>query len=92
MRRLGIICAVLMLAVAPTALGASASPTTKVYGGQAAPTQGTLDATGSSTKPDSASTGTLPFTGVDLGLVLVAGIGLVVMGYSLRRIARGADK
>ena len=43
-------------------------------------------------RPEIAGFGTLPFTGVDLGLVLVAGIGLVVMGYSLRRIARGADR
>jgi len=86
------VCVVLMLAVVPTALGAGSSPTGEVYGGQGAPTQGSLGASGPTTKPDSASTGTLPFTGVDLGLVLVAGVGLVVMGLSLRRIARGADR
>lgn len=33
---------------------------------------------------------TLPFTGVDLALLLIAGIVLVIAGFSLRRITRKA--
>lgn len=83
------------LALVPAALAAS-GPTGAVYGGEAGPTQNNLGGkttTDPSVKPDVATAGgTLPFTGVDLGVVVIAGVGLIVMGASLRRIARGSDR
>ncbi|MFN8223545.1 MAG: hypothetical protein U0R50_09935 [Gaiellales bacterium] len=82
---------VVALALVPAAVAGS-GPTGDVYGGQAGPTQQSLG-NETTVKPESASAGgTLPFTGVDLGLIVVAGVGLVVMGASLRRIARGSDR
>ena len=73
----------LMLA-APSASAAGGSATTvSQYGGESA-VQGTL-VTGTSA-PKAA--GTLPFTGLDLGVIVLAGVALVVMGVSLRRYAR----
>lgn len=39
----------------------------------------------------SPTSGTLPFTGMDLGLVGLAGMALVGLGFSLRQIARNTD-
>jgi hypothetical protein len=39
----------------------------------------------------SPTSGTLPFTGMDLGLVGLAGIVLLGLGFSLRQIARDTD-
>jgi len=73
---------------------ALASKTTDAaYGGQGAPIVKVIGAKSTITKPAVASTGgKLPFTGVDLSLVVIAGVGLVLMGASLRRIARGSDR
>lgn len=38
-------------------------------------------------KQPTPSASTLPFTGVDLGLSLAVGVGLVLMGLGIRRIA-----
>jgi len=73
-----------LLIVVPAAGAASGSgATTTQYGGQSG-VQGTLGE--SATAPS--TSGTLPFTGVDLGVIVLAGIVLVVMGVSLRRFAR----
>jgi len=45
----------------------------------------------SSTDPDdSGSGGELPFTGLDLGLVALAGGSLLVLGFGMRRLTRAA--
>ena len=43
----------------------------------------------SSAKP---AVGALPFTGMDLGFVALAGAALAGMGFSLRRLARDTDR
>jgi len=79
---------VLALAVAPAALAASGSgATTEGYGGQST-IQQTLG--GSSGTPPTTS-GALPFTGVDLGVIIAAGVVLLVMGVGLRRVSRRID-
>ena len=73
-----------LLIVVPTAGAASGSgATTTQYGGQSG-IQGTLGESAT----DPTTSGTLPFTGLDLGVIVLAGIVLVVMGVSLRRFAR----
>jgi hypothetical protein len=77
------VCA--LLALAPTALGAGASGSAgKGYGGnggvQNEVNQGALHAaTGKST---------LPFTGIDLALLVVGGVALLIVGAGLRRSAK----
>ena len=79
--------------------GAWADATRAVYGGAANNTQKGLgkpepvvvvkSATSSTSQPAAKPTsGTLPFTGMDLGLVGLAGVALAGLGFSLRRIAR----
>lgn len=73
-----------LLIVVPAAGAASGSgATTTQYGGQSG-IQGTLGESAT----DPTTSGTLPFTGLDLGVIVLAGIVLVVMGVSLRRFAR----
>ena len=40
---------------------------------------------------DNASGGELPFTGLDLGLVAVAGASLMLLGVGMRRLTRAPD-
>ena len=48
------------------------------------------DDSGSGNGNDSASSGSLPFTGVDLGLMGVAGGSLLLIGLGMRRLTRSA--
>jgi len=67
--------AVAALAWAATAV--AANPGVSGYGGQSGGVQS-----------DVQSGGTLPFTGLDLGLILGGGILLVLVGIGLRRLGR----
>jgi hypothetical protein len=89
------------ICLVPAAL---ADATHSVYGGTGQKTQQNLgksttvphvevkaaksSATQTTAKPTS---GNLPFTGMDLGFVGLAGVALAGMGYSLRRLARDTD-
>ena len=87
--------AALTLALTPVALGGDNGATKSVYGGEGQPTQGDLGpppVTASGGAPTPGSGGTLPFTGLDLGLVTLAGIVLIGTGLSLRRMSRDADR
>ena len=57
----------------------------KVIGVAAVATPSTPQTTSA---PATSSNAELPFTGLDLGLLCVAGVFLVGVGYSLRRVAR----
>jgi len=73
-----------LLIVVPAAGAATGSgATTSQYSGQSG-VQGALGETASAPS----TSGTLPFTGIDLGVIVLAGVVLVVMGVSLRRFAR----
>ena len=37
------------------------------------------------------SGGELPFTGLDVGLIAIAGVSLVLMGFAMRRLTRAPD-
>jgi hypothetical protein len=88
---------VLTIVFATAAFAAGNSPVSSVYDHPATKIQnvvgssptpsGTLAA--KATAPTPASSGaSLPFTGLDLGFLAGAGILLVAMGYSLRRVTR----
>jgi len=78
-----VVCAV--LALAPTAFGAAPGPAETGYGGgggvQSEVNQGVA----------AESAGSLPFTGLDLALLVIGGVTLLVAGAGLRRaVKRGA--
>jgi len=61
-----------------TALAGSGSTTVGAYGGTAAGTQGQV---GTATT----ASGGLPFTGTNVALIVLVALGLVVVGFMLRR-------
>jgi len=84
---------VLAMVFASVALGAGNSSTKSVYGHKATTIQKAVPhKTVKSPSPTKIITskpnGTLPFTGLDLGLFAAAGVGLGVMGFGLRRVSR----
>lgn len=93
---------VLAMAFVPLAVAAGNGPTKSVYDQKAAKVQRAVDAalvTHKATSPKAkpvvkkathatVTSGSLPFTGLDLGFLAVAGLVLVAMGASLRRITR----
>lgn len=77
------VCALLVLA--PTALGASGGSAGTGYGGDAGNVQSEVN---QGAVNAAAEKGTLPFTGLDLALLVVGGLSLVVVGAGLRRASR----
>lgn len=75
-----------LLALAPTALGAGASGSAgQGYGGNAGGVQNEVN---QGAVHAAASQGTLPFTGLDLALLVAGGLSLLVVGAGLRRAAK----
>ena len=91
MRKCVAVVAVLGLLVVPSGFAASGT-IVQGYAGSGGEVQAVL---GAKTAPNPtaavASSPALPFTGADLALVSAAGMGLVGMGFGLRRIARRDD-
>jgi len=54
-------------------------------------TSGNGDDPGDSGDPAATASDELPFTGLDLGLVAVAGASLMVLGVGMRRLTRAPD-
>jgi hypothetical protein len=81
-----IVCLVAMLAIAVPAHAQSV--TQDAYQGQAGAQQGGGGGTAGTTQ---ASGGSLPFTGVQLGLMGLAGVALLGTGYGLRRASQFRD-
>ena len=78
------VCALLVLA--PTAFGAGASGSAgQGYGGNAGEVQNQVS---QGAVHAAASQGTLPFTGLDLALLVAGGLALLVVGAGLRRAAK----
>ncbi len=46
---------------------------------------------GGGAAPEASSGGELPFTGLDVGLIAIAGASLVLMGFAMRRLTRAPD-
>lgn len=75
-----IVC-ILALAAGPAM--AQSTPTEDAYGGQVGAQQ-----TGGGGPTVSGGTGSLPFTGFQLGMAALAGVGLIGTGFALRRTVR----
>jgi hypothetical protein len=101
MRAMIVMIAVVLTAVfASSALGAGNSSAKAAYGKKGTSVQAVLSAKTTKAAPKKvvpkkvvvkhvvAKTATLPFTGLDLGLVAGAGVVLLGMGFSLRRVTR----
>lgn len=94
---LAILAMVFTLALAGPAL-AQDNPTEDAYGGVLGEEVANNDDTGGNNTPPPATVqveqaaddnvGSLPFTGLELGLVVLAGIGLVSLGLVMRRQTR----
>ncbi len=76
-----LICMLFVLALAVPAFGQS--PTRDAYQGLAGAGQG-----GSGGETVSADGGSLPFTGLELSLIALAGVGLLGAGIAVRRATR----
>jgi hypothetical protein len=84
-----IVAIAVALAFAASALAGSSL--TSTYGGKAAGVQATVKgAVTKTTRPavKGSTAGTLPFTGLDLTLIVVGGIVLLVAGAGMRRAGR----
>lgn len=93
MKRLALIAvvALTLFVVAAPAFGQSAVSDT--YGGKGGGIVGTVDSGNgpSASVPQqtvSSEKGSLPFTGLDIGLLALGGVALVGVGVGLRRVAR----
>jgi len=93
MKRLALLMAVVALAlvaVVPAAYGQGA--VSDAYGGHGNGVLGAVNSGGGSGTPPTqtteASSGSLPFTGLDIGLLALGGCALVGVGVGLRRFAR----
>jgi hypothetical protein len=84
---LAVLAVSFVLALGGTAL-AQSNPTTDAYGGVLGnETENTGSSTGGGTTTNvvGANEGSLPFTGFEVGLMALAGIGLVGIGFAMRR-------
>ena len=96
---LAALAVVFALVAAPTAMGTS--PTTDQHGPRsqqiAAPGSGESSGGGSASSTTTRSTsdttiGSLPFTGLDLGVLAVAGVALLGAGFALQRLSDPARR
>jgi hypothetical protein len=98
MKRLAFILVVVALALVAVAPAYGQSASTDAYAGKSGGVLGAVNSGGGNSGTPSApaparqvqtsSTGSLPFTGLDVGLLALGGIGLVGVGVGLRRFAR----
>ena len=94
-----VLMAALMLALAGTAV-AQDNPTQDAYGGVLGnevtndddATPGAVEDAADVESGAPAATGSLPFTGFEVGLVALAGIGLVMLGVAMRRTSRRSER
>lgn len=84
MRLVAGLAATVLIAVVFASFAMAQSPTEIGYGGVAGGVQGEVEGGGSG----SSSSGSLPFTGLDLLLMIAAGALLLGVGLVLRRSAR----
>jgi hypothetical protein len=88
MSLMAVLAVAFVLALGGTAL-AQDSPTQDAYGGVLGnEAEGNVTGEAVATPPNSPPSGSLPFTGFETGLVALAGIGLVGLGFAMRRGTR----
>ena len=80
-----VVAVLCLLVLAPAALAASGGSAGTGYGGDAGNVQNQVN---SGAAHAVASKGALPFTGLDLALLVVGGLSLVVVGAGLRRASK----
>jgi hypothetical protein len=85
MLRIAALLVVVLALMAPAAAFAQGSSTCQSYNPQTCSSVGTG---GGSSSSDSPSQGTLPFTGLDLGLLVGGGAMLLTAGFVVRRLSR----
>lgn len=96
MKRLALLMAVVAVALAVAAPAYAQNAVSDAYAGRGGGIVGTVDSGNgpSASTPEQVQTagagddGSLPFTGLDIGLLAVGGIALVGVGVGLRRFAR----
>jgi hypothetical protein len=96
MKRLALLMAVVAVALALAAPAFAQSPTSDTYAGKGGGIVGTVNSGNgpSASAPQqvqvasSNGSGSLPFTGLDIGLLALGGVALVGVGIGLRRFAR----
>lgn len=70
---------------------AQSSPTEDAYGIQQGIDQGSTGGSSDNGGTTQASSGSLPFTGLEVGLLALIGAGLVGTGVVVRRLSRSSD-
>lgn len=97
MKRLALLMVAVALALVVAAPAYAQSATSDAYAGKGGGIVGTVNSGGPSGNGPSAapqqvqaasSNGSLPFTGLDVGLLALGGVALVGVGVGLRRFAR----
>jgi hypothetical protein len=99
MKRLALFMAVVALALVAVAPAYGQSAATDAYGGKGGGVLGAVSSGGGGNTPSAkapaqvqaaqtTSSGSLPFTGLDVGLLALGGVALVGVGVGLRRFAR----
>jgi hypothetical protein len=96
MKRLAFVLVVVALALVAVAPAYGQSAATDAYAGKSGGVLGAVNSGGGNSGTPSApvrqvqttSSGSLPFTGLDVGLLALGGVALVGVGVGLRRFAR----
>ena len=91
MKRLALITVVVALALFTAAPAFGATAVTEAFGGEGGGVLGAVGGGGIGSPPAQVvetSGGSLPFTGLDLGLLALGGFALVGVGVGLRRLSR----
>lgn len=98
MKRLALVMAVVALALVAAGPAYAQSATSDAYAGKGGGIVGTVNSGGGNgpsapapqqvTAANSSGSGSLPFTGLDVGLLALGGVALVGVGIGLRRFAR----
>jgi hypothetical protein len=92
MKRLALLTVVVAIALAAAAPAFGASAVTDAYGGKGGGVLGAVNSGGGNGTPPAqvvaSEGGSLPFTGLDIGLLALGGCALVGVGFGLRRLAR----
>jgi hypothetical protein len=73
---------------AASALASGNGTLCKVYCKKGSSVQQQVNSGSAFTPPSSDASGTLPFTGLDLGVIALAGVLLVIAGFGLHRVTR----
>jgi hypothetical protein len=93
MKRLALLMAVVAVALAIAAPAYAQNAVSDAYAGKGGGIVGTVEGgngpTASTSQPvEVSNNGSLPFTGLDIGLLALGGVALVGVGVGLRRFAR----